>query len=87
MIDETAPVFPGGDPPQAVRSPARRKDAIGEKQKKRPGGQRKPLKRLDSDKGIQGNPSLFLGASLARLGWALLDLAKFAPAWASFSAA
>jgi hypothetical protein len=24
-----------------------------------PGGQRKPLKRLDSDKGIQGNPSLF----------------------------
>ena len=40
----------GTDRPRRVR---------GER-KKRPGGQRKSLKRLDSDKGIKGNQSLFL---------------------------
>jgi hypothetical protein len=50
---------------------------LGAKKKKCLGGQRNPLKRLDSDKRIQGNQSFFLGLSLARLGWALLDLAKF----------
>jgi hypothetical protein len=34
--------------------------ALGAKKKKCPGGRRKPLKRLVSAKGIQGNPSLFL---------------------------
>src|ERR1700728_690991 len=41
------------------------------------GGQRNPLKSLDSDKRIQGNPSLFLGFLLLRLCLALLSLAKF----------
>jgi hypothetical protein len=59
MIDETAPVFPRGDSPQAARSLefGATKGCDRRKQKKRPGGQRKRLKRLDSDKGIQGNPA------------------------------
>jgi hypothetical protein len=48
-----------------------------EQKKKGPGGQRKPLKRLDSAKRIQGNPSFFLCFSLLGLGWILLDSAKF----------
>jgi hypothetical protein len=40
-------------------------------------GKRKPLKKLDSDKRIQGNPSLFSMIFLAGFGWTLLDLAKF----------
>jgi len=47
------------------------------KRKKAPRGQRKSLKRLDSDKEIQGNPSVFLGFIWLGLGWILLDLAKF----------
>jgi len=47
------------------------------KKKKCLGGQRNPLKRLISDKGIQGNQSFFSWISLAGLGLALLDLAKF----------
>ena len=47
------------------------------RKKNRLGGQRKPLKRLDSDKRIQGNPSLFLGFISLSLGWILLDLAQF----------
>src|ERR1700685_1978693 len=42
-----------------------------------PRGQRNPLKRLISDKEIQGNPSLFLCWILLGVGRALLDLAKF----------
>src|SRR5277367_209759 len=49
----------------------------GSKRKKHLGGQRKSLKRLNSAKRIQGNPSLFLCWSLAGLWWILLDLAKF----------
>jgi hypothetical protein len=44
-----------------------------------PGGQRNPLKRLNSDKEMQGNPSLFLGKiwlALA-LALALLGFEKF----------
>jgi hypothetical protein len=40
-------------------------------------GQHNPLKRLISDKRIQGNPSLFLGKIWLEAGLALLDLAKF----------
>jgi len=47
------------------------------KRKKCLGGQRKSLKRLKTDKRIQGNPSFFLWFSLDWLGGALLDLAKF----------
>src|SRR5271156_4083030 len=39
-----------------------------------PGGPRKSLKRLNSDKEIQGKPSRFLGLSLCRLGPAWLNL-------------
>src|ERR1700683_2254303 len=42
-----------------------------------PRGQRNSLKRLISDKEIQGNPSLFLCWILLGVGRALLDLAKF----------
>jgi hypothetical protein len=49
---------------------------VGQK-KKALGGQRKSLKRLDSDKRIQGNPSVFLGFVWLGLGWILLYLAKF----------
>jgi hypothetical protein len=45
--------------------------------KKALGGQRKSLKRLDSDKEIQGNPSVFLGFIWLGLGWILLDLGEF----------
>jgi hypothetical protein len=45
--------------------------------KKSCGGQRKPLKRLVSAKRIQGNPSPVPLIVLLRLGWILLDLAKF----------
>jgi hypothetical protein len=41
------------------------------------GGQRNALKRLISDKGIQGNSGAFLGRIWSGLGWILLDLAKF----------
>ena len=65
-----------------TRAPARcriwrGKEGLGSKKKKAPGGQRKSLKRLDSEKGIQGNPSLFLGFPLLGLGLILLELAKF----------
>src|SRR5271155_3917197 len=39
-----------------------------------PGGPRKSLKRLNSDKEIQGKPSRFLGLSLRGLGPAWLNL-------------
>jgi hypothetical protein len=46
-----------------------------QERKNAPGGRRNPLKKLDPDKRIQGNPSLFsliplawLGRNLARLG-------------------
>jgi hypothetical protein len=42
-----------------------------------PGGRRKSLKRLKTDKEIQGKPSRFLGSILLRLGSIWLDLAKF----------
>jgi hypothetical protein len=42
-----------------------------------PGGHDNPLKWLVSDKGIQGNPSLFLGKIWLGIGLAWLDLAKF----------
>ena len=42
-----------------------------------PGGRRKPLERLNSDKEIQGKPSLFLGLSLASLGPIWLNLVRF----------
>jgi hypothetical protein len=42
-----------------------------------PRGQRNPLKRLVSDKEIQGNPSLFLGKIGPGLGLALLGFDKF----------
>jgi hypothetical protein len=41
------------------------------------GSQRNSLKRLKTDKRIQGNPSFFLWFSLSGLGLALLDLDKF----------
>jgi len=50
-----------------------------------PGGQRNPLKRLKMDKGIQGNPSLFLRfllLGLAAFGWVLLNLES---AWRAVS--
>ena len=43
-----------------------------------PGGPRKSLKRLNSDKEIQGQPSRFLGNVFAR-AWP--DLAEFGSAW------
>jgi hypothetical protein len=43
----------------------------------RPGGPRKSLKRLNSDKEIQGKPSRFLGNSLRRLGPIWLNLVRF----------
>jgi hypothetical protein len=54
--------------------------AAGERSRKRIfrlGSQRNPLIRLDSDKRIQGIPSLFSLISFARLGWTLPDLVKF----------
>jgi hypothetical protein len=42
-----------------------------------PRGQRNRLKRLVSDKEIQGNPSLFLGKIWPGLGLALLGFDKF----------
>ena len=42
-----------------------------------PRGRHNLLKRLDSAKEIQGNPSPFLCLILLGLGWILLDLAKF----------
>jgi hypothetical protein len=41
------------------------------------GGQSNPLKTVVSDKGIQGNASLFLCFSLGRLGRILLDFDRF----------
>jgi hypothetical protein len=42
-----------------------------------PGGQDNPLKRLISDKGIQGNQSIFLGRIWLELGLAWLGFDKF----------
>jgi hypothetical protein len=42
-----------------------------------PGGQRNALKRLNPDKGIQGNPSFFPWQNLARLGPVWPGLGKF----------
>jgi hypothetical protein len=42
-----------------------------------PGGPRNSLKRLNSDKDIQGKPSRFLGLFLCGLGPIWLDSAKF----------
>jgi hypothetical protein len=41
------------------------------------GGHDNPLKRLKTDKGIQGNQSLFLGKIWLKLGLALLGFDKF----------
>jgi hypothetical protein len=49
---------------------ARREKGSGEKDFFAVGGQRNPLKRLNSAKGKQGNPGLFLGKT--RLGLARL---------------
>jgi len=50
MIHDTVPVFPCGDSPQGARSPefGATKGCDRRKIKKCPGGQHKPLKRLDS---------------------------------------
>jgi hypothetical protein len=42
-----------------------------------PGGQRNPLKKLDSDKEIKGNQSFFLGKIWSGLGLALLGFDRF----------
>jgi hypothetical protein len=72
MIHTTTPVFQGATP-----NLARRKGGIAKKEKNAQGGQCNSLKYLDSDKKIQGKPSVFLGFPLRRLGRALLDLARF----------
>jgi hypothetical protein len=59
-------------------SPARsEREGMGRAKIFLPGGRDNPLKRLISDKGIQGNPSLILGKIWLERGPALLDLAKF----------
>jgi hypothetical protein len=59
----------GLKPPRGAMSGMKRKNGLR--------GQRNLLKRLDPDKRIQGNPSLFLLIFFACLVAILLDLAKF----------
>jgi hypothetical protein len=61
--------LPTGIPTAAARPEA-------EKEKMRLGGQRNPLKRLVSDKGIKGNQSLFLGKIWLDNGWPLIGFEK-----------
>jgi hypothetical protein len=84
MTDETVPGDEVADRWTPQDSPRDRSDRQGEgnvprglgrrgrewgrTNKKRTGGQRKSLKRLDSDKEIKVNPSAFLGLGLARFG-------------------
>jgi hypothetical protein len=59
----------------------RLKGAKTEKTFSAPGGQRNPLKRLDSDKEIQGNQSLF---SWRNLAWAWPGFARLCWIWGEF---
>ena len=74
----------GYEPCESGRTAAERSRSQGSggprgsrrKKKKRPGGRRKPLKRLDSDKEMKVNASAFLGPGLAGFGSIWLDLAR-----------
>ena len=51
-------------------------------ERRKPGGSRRnPLKRFNSAMRIQGNQSVFLGYSLARLAPVFLGLVKFCASW------